>query len=49
MVRNTLEALVARGIAERSKQGRSVFYTLLPAAGAKSKRRKAAKSAEAVG
>lgn len=28
VVRNTLEALVARGIADRSKDGRSVHYTL---------------------
>ncbi|MBM9503251.1 hypothetical protein [Actinacidiphila acididurans] len=32
VVRNTLEALVARGIAERSKDGRSVHYTLRAAA-----------------
>jgi hypothetical protein len=28
VVRNTLEALVARGIAQRSKEGRSVYYSL---------------------
>jgi hypothetical protein len=32
VVRNTLESLVAGGIAERSKQGRSVYYTLAPTA-----------------
>ncbi|RVU22227.1 hypothetical protein EOT10_22500 [Streptomyces antnestii] len=32
VVRNTLESLVARGQAERTKQNKSVFYTALPAA-----------------
>ncbi|MFG3365732.1 hypothetical protein ACIPWY_19585 [Streptomyces sp. NPDC090032] len=32
VVRNTLESLVARGQAERTKQNKSVFYTPLPAA-----------------
>ncbi|MGW1945718.1 hypothetical protein ACWCRC_15495 [Streptomyces sp. NPDC001940] len=31
VVRNTLESLVARGQAERTKQNKSVFYTALPA------------------
>ncbi|MFE5023899.1 hypothetical protein ACFRAO_11430 [Streptomyces sp. NPDC056656] len=30
VVRNTLESLVARGQAERTKQNKSVFYTALP-------------------
>jgi hypothetical protein len=34
VVRNTLESLVARGQAERTKQNKSVFYTALPAAAA---------------
>jgi hypothetical protein len=38
VVRNTLEALVAKGQAQRSKQGRSVYYSaaesLVPATGA---------------
>ncbi|MEU6660067.1 hypothetical protein [Streptomyces sp. NPDC046821] len=32
VVRNTLESLVARGQAERTKQNKSVFYTSLPPA-----------------
>jgi len=32
VVRNTLESLVARGQAERTKQNKSVFYSTLPAA-----------------
>lgn len=32
VVRNTLESLVAKGVAERSKEGRSVHYALRPAA-----------------
>ncbi|MFG2518332.1 hypothetical protein [Streptomyces sp. NPDC048527] len=32
VVRNTLESLVARGQAERTKQNKSVFYTAIPAA-----------------
>ncbi|MEU3985988.1 hypothetical protein AB0F77_39030 [Streptomyces sp. NPDC026672] len=33
VVRTTLENLVAKGLAERSKQGKSVFYTSVPAGG----------------
>lgn len=29
VVRNTLEALVAKGIAERSRKGQSIYYTLV--------------------
>ncbi|MEU6341669.1 hypothetical protein ABZ883_12075 [Streptomyces sp. NPDC046977] len=34
VVRNTLEALVAKGVAERTRQQGSVFYTPVPAGGA---------------
>ncbi|MCX5355660.1 hypothetical protein PU648_55520 (plasmid) [Streptomyces mirabilis] len=45
VVRNTLEGLVAKGLIERHRQGRSVMYTVVPPGGEENENRAARNSA----